>query len=108
VGVGDGLVDTYVPGGDAAEGVLRSPEFVIEGNEATFLLGGAKDPERVGARLLVDGRVAFRATGLGQDHLGSGRWDLTSYRGRRARLELLDQSSDPGGHLLFDDFRIVR
>jgi hypothetical protein len=107
-GVGAGLVNTFIPGGDAAQGVLRSPEFAIRGTRATFLLGGADDIDRSGVRLIVEGQMVLRATGTGEDNLISRRWDLTAYQGRRARLELFDRSSEPGGHLLFDDFRIYR
>jgi len=89
-----------------ATGTLHSPEFLIGGPWASFEIGGARDPGRVYARLLIDGEERLRATGSGGVALTRIGWDLSGFRGRRARLELVDQSSEEGGFLLFDDFRV--
>jgi hypothetical protein len=105
---GLGLIDTFVPGGDSARGTLRSPEFVIKGDRAVFLIGGAKDPARCFVRLVVDGAEVARSTGRGSDALGPQSWVLATFWGRRAHLEWTDDAAERGGHLLFDDFRIYR
>lgn len=102
------LVNSAESHGDGARGALRSPEFTIRGDQAAFLLGGAHDPEHVFVRLMVDGREVARSTGKGSDALAPQVWDVSTLWGRRARLEWVDQSTESGGHLLFDDFRIFR
>jgi len=105
---GSRLVNTSSPEDGDRTGTLRSPVFRIDGARATFKIGGGRDAERLYARLLVEGDEAFRATGTDGLRLAEVEWDLSRYRGRRARLELVDEAAGEGGYLLFDDLRIYR
>ena len=65
-----------------------------------FLFAGANDPKRICANLLVDGKVARTATGRGDETLRLVSWDVKSLSGKSGQLQIVDQSSAPGGHLL--------
>lgn len=96
------LVNSFV-GGDAAVGRLLSPEFEITHRRLRFFVGGGDD-HRLVVRLRVGDDVAFEATGHDGEVLRPVTWDLHAYRGRQARLELLDDATGPWGHLTADHF----
>lgn len=104
--VGRGVVSSASSAGIAATGRLLSPEFVLRGTRATFYVGGGREPERIAVRLLVGGRAVAEVSGTGSDAMARAEWDLSSFQGSRARLELIDASESAA--LYFDDFRVVR
>ena len=60
---------------DGFKGTLTSPEFTIERKFIHFRIGGGADLDKLGLRLLVDGKVVRRAAGrnAGADAPGSLR-----------------------------------
>ena len=98
---GHGLVNTY-RGGDAARGTLTSPEFVIDRDYLSFLIGGGRHPGQTCLNLRVDGRVVRTATGDNAERLGWKSWDVRELRGRPARLEIVDDHTGGWGHLNVD------
>lgn len=87
-------------GGKKARGELLSPEFTLRGSRLSLRVGGSARARRAGVELVVDGRVAFAARGNDSDVLLPVLWDITPYRGRRARLRVYDQ--DPGSPVWLD------
>jgi len=83
-------------------GVLRFPKMVIRGDYIGFLLGGAKDNPHVQVRLFVEDQLVRSATGTGSDRLQFVTWRVDQWKGKSARLALVDDS--PTGRLLFDMF----
>lgn len=98
---GRGLVNTY-RGGDAAQGMLTSPEFVIEGDHLSFLIGGGRHPGQTGLNLRVDGQVVRTATGDNDERLTWKSWEVRELRGRTARLEIVDAHTGSWGHINVD------
>lgn len=102
LGGGSGLASSWGAAGDGDVGRAVSPPFVIEGDVITLRVGGGDDPERLGVRLWVDGRIERTAVGERSEVLVEREWDVRDLRGRTARLELRDASDGVWGHVLVD------
>ena len=99
---GGGLANTFDPAGDGQVGTLTSPEFVISKKHILFMIGGGSDKEKTCINLLVDGEVARSETGRNSESLASKTWDVDEYKGKKARIEIVDQSKGQWGHILVD------
>jgi levanase len=90
-------------GGDAAVGTIESPEILIDGRRITLRIGGGKEERRLRAELRVGDQVIAQATGFQSERMELVSWDVAAYRGQRARLRLVDESSGSWGHLTVDE-----
>lgn len=72
---GNRLVNTYYKG-DAAIGMLTSPEFVVRRDYITFLIGGGGYADKTCMNLLYDGKVIRTATGPNTRSGGSEELEL--------------------------------
>ncbi len=88
--------------GYAATGSLRSAPFELRGDYLLFRIAGGSDPKRLQVALRVDDVLVFRATGRETDVMGRVAWEIAPYRGKRAILELTDDSSEPWGYIAVD------
>ncbi|MBN2296105.1 MAG: hypothetical protein JXM70_26985 [Pirellulales bacterium] len=102
--LGKGLINTFDPGGDAPTGTLTSPEITLNKKNLHFLVGGGGKVGRTCVNLLVDGKVVATACGKDTEHLEWATFDLDKLQGKKARIQILDQSSDSWGHILADHF----
>ncbi|MFO0969341.1 MAG: DUF4980 domain-containing protein [Gemmataceae bacterium] len=103
---GKGLVNSF-RGGDGPTGTLTSPEFIIERRYISFLIGGGGYPGKTCMNLLVDGKVIHSATGPntepgGSEQLEAAGWDVGALKGKKARLEIVDNASGGWGHINVD------
>jgi fructan beta-fructosidase len=100
---GQRLANSYHDGDDTT-GTLTSPQFTIERDFIAFLVGGGGFEGKTAVNLLVDGRVVRTATGVreGSEELGPAAWDVTDLRGRRARIQVVDDAKGGWGHVLVD------
>ena len=89
--------------GNRATGRLLSPSFALEGDRMRLLVGGGRDPLRLRVSLWVDERAVFSETGTNHESLGRREWDITPYRGKQARIEIVDQATGNWGHILVDE-----
>jgi hypothetical protein len=89
--------------GDRATGRLVSRDFTLVGDRMRLLVGGGRDPERLRVSLLVDGRAVFSETGSSSDTLGRREWAIHELKGRTARIEIVDEATGLGGHILVDE-----
>ncbi|HEY0709472.1 MAG TPA: hypothetical protein VGG33_21865 [Polyangia bacterium] len=104
VGNRGAFIDTMsAPGGDRATGRLLSPPFPIEGDQIRLRVGGGRDPQRLRVSLLVDGHAVVSATGTNAETLGRRVWDVAAWKGRSARIEIVDQATEAWGHILVDE-----
>jgi non-lysosomal glucosylceramidase len=99
---GRGLINTFVGGDDRAQGRLLSPEFTIDRGWISFLVGGGSHAGRTCMNLLVDGKVVRTAAGRDRELLEIENWSVEEFRGRSARLEILDRESGGWGHVNID------
>jgi hypothetical protein len=79
--------------GDRGRGAVTSPEFRLDGELLSVLVGGGSRKRHVGVELLVDGAVAFSASGNDSDNLFPVFWDIARLTGKSARLRIFDESS---------------
>lgn len=100
--LGKGLVNTFDPSGDGLTGTLTSPEFKISKNYIRFLIGGGSQPGKTCMNLLVNGQVVETATGNNVEELEWATWDVRQYRGRKAKIEIVDEATGGWGHINVD------
>ena len=103
---GKGLVNSFL-GGDGPTGKLTSPEFTIERDYITFLIGGGGHKGKTCMNLLIDGKVVLSATGSnlqagGSEFLNWENWDVREYKGKKAVLQIVDAASGGWGHVNVD------
>lgn len=103
--IGDKRLNTWEGGplGDDNQGTLTSPEFTLDGDFVSFLLGGGRRTDgSLQAELLVDGQVVRSVTGPEAGQLNWTSWEVGEYAGRSARLRVVDNATGGWGHLTLD------
>ena len=88
--------------GKQNRGRLLSKSFSIQRDYIHFLISGGSKGASV--HLLVDGKAARTAAGNRDDQFRPTRWDVREFRGRQARIELKDDTSDDWGYVAADHF----
>jgi levanase len=91
------------PKGDDNVGTMTSPEFTIDDDWVSFLLGGGDRKDgSLQVELVVDGEVVRTATGPQAGQLNWKAWHVEDLAGRTARLRIVDQATGGWGHLTLD------
>jgi sucrose-6-phosphate hydrolase SacC (GH32 family) len=85
--------------GDAPQGTLASPKFKIERKYIAFLIGGGDYERDTCINLMVGGKVVKSATGWRSDRLVPASWDVSSFKGKSAQIQIVDQASGDWGHI---------
>jgi len=98
---GNGLVNTFLKG-DASQGTLTSPTFVLDREWLNFLIGGGSHAGKTCVNLVLDGKVVRTATGRDSEALEWHAWQIGELRGRQAVLEIVDAATGGWGHVNFD------
>jgi uncharacterized protein (DUF608 family) len=98
--IGKGLVNSFLQG-DGSTGRLISNPFTIERHFIRFKIGGGHYANTQ-IRLLTDGKVVRATAGKDNELLESAFWDVTSFEGRQAHIEIVDQETGPWGHINID------
>lgn len=88
--------------GDGPTGTLESPPFVINRRHLAFAIGGGRYERDACLDLVIDGKVVKSATGDNRDDLIPQSWDLARYRGKTARLRIVDRATGSWGHVNVD------
>jgi non-lysosomal glucosylceramidase len=109
-GAGKRVVNSHAsaPGHDVAEkdrqtGKLTSPPLKIERNYLTFYIGGGKNIEEVGLRLLVNGKAVRRAAGQDNNKMRQELFDVAEYVGQQGVIEIYDNGVGGWGNVGVDD-----
>ncbi|HTJ46852.1 MAG TPA: hypothetical protein VL463_32335 [Kofleriaceae bacterium] len=93
-------------GGDKATGSLTSKDFPIDGLRISFLIAGGTD-RGLRAELWVEGKpVRVAGPPKATDTMSEVKWDVSPFRGKTANLVLVDEATDPWGHMEIDDVLI--
>lgn len=98
-------INTYEggPKGDDNTGTMTSPEFTIDQDNLSFLIGGGKGENgNLAVELLVDNDVVRTASGSDDGLLNWKTWNVSALRGKQARLRINDRATGGWGHLTFD------
>ena len=101
---GKHLVNSFDPAGDSQTGILESSPILLTKRYLKFLVGGGNDAEKTAVKLLVDGKQVETATGNQTETLQTKSWDLKKYAGKKAVIQIIDNSTGPWGHILADQF----
>lgn len=89
-------------GGDQTTGKLMSPEFTIETDYISFLIGGGSHRGKTGVNLTVGGYTVRNATGNDDETLDWKSWNVWDLKGKKARIEIVDRSTGGWGHINVD------
>jgi hypothetical protein len=99
-------INSFIEGlGDRATGTLLSTPIQLRGDLMVLLVGGGRDEERLRVSLLVDGKRVASATGSDHEVLGRRVWDISHFKGKQGRIEIVDQSVEGWGHIMVDEIR---
>jgi hypothetical protein len=101
--------------GDAFTGRLLSPRFRVDKPHLGlgFRVAGGSDLQKTYVNVVVHSQAmsqsdSFRAAGSGSDTFEYRLIMLTpTFAGRDVCIELVDESTEPGGHLLADSFELI-
>jgi hypothetical protein len=103
---GSKLANSYTAqAGDGATGQALSPPFTIDRAFIGLVVGGGNGPD-TRVELRVDGHTVRQATGEQSEKLSEHIWSVAEYRGKEARIALIDQSTDGWGHILADEIQL--
>ena len=95
--------------GDAPVGKLTSIPFIIERDRICFLIGGGNNSAAAGVTLEVEGkRVLFepgRGSLIDSERMSRVTWDVSRWKGKKARIVIEDNSGEGWVHINVDDFR---
>ena len=102
--LGKGLINTYL-GSDSVQGTATSTEFTIDRDYINLLVGGGFHQGQTCVNLLVNGKVVQTAVGRGptdREKLSPRSWDVRAFRGRKAKIQIVDQQTGGWGHINVD------
>jgi sucrose-6-phosphate hydrolase SacC (GH32 family) len=88
--------------GDGPTGTLTSPEFKIARKYISFLISGGDYERDTCVNLLVNGVVVKSATGWRSNRLVPTSWDVSRWRGKNARIQVVDEAGGDWGHINVD------
>lgn len=104
--VGRGVLDTCWGSCDPAMGTVRSPDFTIDRDFINLLVAGGNHPlsgpEPTAVSLVVGGEVVKTETGDNSPNMNWRAWDVSSWRGQTAYIEVTDQRTADWGHIMID------
>lgn len=81
---------------------LVTPPFELKLDYITFLISGGNLPDKACVNLLIDGKVVRTATGNNHDLLDWAAFDVKEFRGKQARIQVLDTSTAALGYITVD------
>ncbi len=91
-------------GGDEATGTLESPEFTIKNTYIAFLIAGGDHPGKTAVQLVIDGKVEFESTGKRSLRFDRAQWDVSKFKGKKAKIRIVDQETGEWGIIAVDEF----
>lgn len=103
---GDGVIGkrwamSFANGGDGARGTATSPPFRLERKFIHVLVAGGKDGQ-ARIELVIDGKAEQRAVGRNSRDLAPTVWDVGAFKGKEARLRLVDENGGGWGWIGVD------
>lgn len=87
---------------DGRVGKLTSPPFVIQRKYLSFYIGGGRNMEEVGLRLIVDGKTVRRIAGQDNNKMQKEALDVAEFAGKSAIIEIYDNGRGGWGNIGVD------
>lgn len=81
---------------------LVTPPFELKLDYVTFLISGGNMPDKACINLLIDGKAVRTATGRNHDILEWAAFEVKEFRGKQARIQVLDTSTAAFGYITVD------
>ena len=103
----DGGVASSESRGDEPQGRIISNEFEVNRAFITFRIAGGGHETHTCINLIVDDKVVRSTTGTWSDTLLPAAWDVRTWQGRQAHLEVVDQTGRDWGHISVDRIRLT-
>ena len=103
---GKRFINTFQPD-DGPQCTLTSKPFTVTEPFIVFLIGGGGHEGATCMNLVVDGQVVRTATGRNDERLAPCLWKVQEFKGKEARLEIIDKHSGPWGHVNVDWIRFT-
>ncbi|MBN1656706.1 MAG: hypothetical protein JXA30_23235 [Deltaproteobacteria bacterium] len=98
------ILSTYHPHkGDEPIAHLISEPFELIGDVMELGLAGGRNSRMERVALMIDEKIVFSATGCNADMIGQRLWYISPYRGKKARLQIIDGERGPWGHIIVDE-----
>ena len=88
---------------DGETGQATSPIFKVERNFIMFMISGGRNSGRTCINLIIDDKVVRSATGNNSNLLQKVAFGVTAFKGKEARIQVIDQETGPWGHICIDD-----
>ena len=88
---------------DGETGQATSPIFKVERNFIMFMISGGRNSGRTCVNLIVDDKVVRSATGNNSNLLQKVAFEVAAFKGKEARIQVIDQETGPWGHICIDD-----
>ena len=88
---------------DGETGQATSPIFKVERNFIMFMISGGRNSGRTCVNLIVDDKVVRSATGNNSNLLQKVAFGVAAFKGKEARIQVIDQETGPWGHICIDD-----
>lgn len=100
--IGNGAISTYrISDGDI--GTLTSPTFQIQNKAINFLIGGGNHPGQTCINLIINDQIVQSTTGDNTDFMKWHGWDVSSYIGQNAQIQIVDSyTGSDWGHVDVD------
>jgi sucrose-6-phosphate hydrolase SacC (GH32 family) len=99
--LGNKLVNSFNYG-DGTTGILTSETFTINKSCVNFLIGGGNNPGATCINLIVDGSIVQSTTGRNDEVLKWAGWNVSSWVGKTAQIQIVDNSTGSWGHINVD------
>ncbi|MNK18761.1 Levanase precursor [compost metagenome] len=81
--------------GEKASFSAKSNEFIVQKRYLNFNITASYDPFRTALNLWSDGKIIRTQTGNGINEKVAISWDLTSYKGKKVYLQIVDADAKP-------------
>jgi uncharacterized protein (DUF608 family) len=106
---GKWFIGTYEGAGDGAVGEIRSPQFIVDANKLSLLVGGGAWPGQTYVALCraSDGAELLTETGRNAEKMDRRIWDISPYKGQTLYIKIVDKATGGWGHINVDDIHAL-